>query len=265
MTQPGGDTPVPPPIAGARPDGRPLRIVEPYRVRFDEAMPGDRLRSSGFLRYIQDCAWAHSARLGYGRDWYADRGLAWLVRGIDLEIRGDAPLYGTLDVSTEVVGWRRIMARRLSEVRDAAGALVATGRIDWVLVNDAGVPTRLPPEFTVDFGVAMETFEPLKVALPPTPDEAVRLPTVVRRQDLDPMAHVNNTVYLDYVEEAIASAGDEAAASLARLPRRYQLEYLAPAIPGATLVGATWPNDGARAYRLTDEAGTEMLRARFSA
>lgn len=261
MTQAGSG----PPEARARSGERPLRIVERYRVRFDEAMPGDRLRSSGFLRYIQDCAWAHSARLGYDRAWYAERGLAWLVRAIELEIRGDAPLYGELDVSTEVVGWRRIMARRLSEVRDAAGSLVAVARIDWVLVNDAGVPTRLPPEFTVDFGVGMETFEPLKVALPATPDDAVRLPTAVRRQDLDPMAHVNNTVYLDYVEEAIASAGGAVAASLTGLPRRYQLEYLASAVPGAELVGATWPLDGGQAYRLADEAGTEMLRARFSA
>ena len=52
----------------------------PYRVRFDEAGPDGLLRTSVLLRYAQDVAWHHSTSRGFDRAWYAERGLAWLVR-----------------------------------------------------------------------------------------------------------------------------------------------------------------------------------------
>ena len=35
----------------------------------------------GHLRFAQDLAWIHSESAGFGREWYADRQLTWLVRG----------------------------------------------------------------------------------------------------------------------------------------------------------------------------------------
>ena len=67
-----------------------LRLVRPYRVRFDEAGPDGNLRASGFLRYAQDLAWVHSDSAGLGRDWYAAHGLTWLARAIQLEIVGQS-------------------------------------------------------------------------------------------------------------------------------------------------------------------------------
>ena len=69
-----------------------------YRVRFDEAGPDGRLRTSGFMRYAQDLAWQHSADLGFGRAWYAERGLTWLVRAAELVISA-APEMGVSVVS----------------------------------------------------------------------------------------------------------------------------------------------------------------------
>ena len=54
---------------------RPLVHEARYRVRFDEAGPDGHLRTSGLMRYAQDVAWQHSAALGFGRDWYLERGL----------------------------------------------------------------------------------------------------------------------------------------------------------------------------------------------
>ena len=64
-----------------------------YRVRFDEAGPDGRLRTSGLLRYTQDLAAQHSEALGYDRAWYAARGLTWLVRAAEIEVLGAIP-YG---------------------------------------------------------------------------------------------------------------------------------------------------------------------------
>ncbi len=237
------------------------RIVVPYRVRFDESTPGGTLRTSACLRYIQDVAWVHSVRLGFGRDWYAERGLWWLVRVVDLDLLLPIEAYVELAVSTEVTGWRRISARRESDVVDPAGRIAARAAIDWVITNERGMPTRVPAELAALFPTASDSFTPNRLELPPTPVDALQVETIVRPQDLDPMGHVNNTVYVDYLEEALSAAGEHEV--LGGVPRHYRLEYLRPAPPGARLVGALWRDGRTWAYRLSDAGGTELLRAEF--
>jgi acyl-CoA thioesterase FadM len=75
------------------------------------------------------------------------------------------------------------------------------------------------------------------------------------------MGHVNNGVYLDWLDEAVGAAGGQDA--VVAFPRRYRLEYLHPAGPDARLVSAAWPDSGGWAYRLAGEDGTELLRGRL--
>jgi acyl-CoA thioester hydrolase len=243
-------------------------IVVPFRVRFDETAPDGLVRTTALLRYAQDCAWVHSEALGFGRDWYADRGLGWLVRAIEMEVTGGAATGDVLDVSTAVIGFRRVMARRRTTIRDTDGGAVARIDTDWVMVDvTRGVPTRIPSDFPDLFGAPPGGFEPNRVDLPPTEDAAVRVSFRVRRHELDPMDHANNAAYLDWLEEAVARLPD-GAARLAG-PRTYRLEYLQSATPEAALVGAAWVEAGGPgvSYRLTwaPEDGRASDAARGSA
>ena len=186
----------------------PTHVEVPVRVRFDEAGPDGTLRSSGLLRYAQDVAWIHSEGAGFGRDWYGARQLMWLVRSIVLDVEGAVEYGTTLTVTTEVLGFRRVWARRRSEDfrADAPASRVATMIIDWVLLGPSGTPTRVPPEILGAFPVELPSFEPTRVAVP-SADDAVRHTLSVRPRDLDPMAHVNNAIYLDYLEEGVELAG----------------------------------------------------------
>src|SRR5919109_4174387 len=132
----------------SRPDRLPAdeRFHAPYRVRFDEAGPGGGLRTSGLLRYAQDVAWQHSDALGFDRAWYRARRLTWLVRAAEISVIADPPMGAALDVSTEVLGYRKVWARRRSEIRDAGGELRAWVHTDWLLIDDLGRPTRVPVE-----------------------------------------------------------------------------------------------------------------------
>jgi acyl-ACP thioesterase len=96
------------------------------------------------------------------------------------------------------------------------------------------------------------------VRLPAAEEDVFRHELSVSRRDLDPMAHVNNAVYLDYLEEGVELAGG--AGSTGDLPRRYRLEYLLPAGPGARLVGRVGRVELGWSYRLNDEAGAELFR-----
>ncbi|MGA3029611.1 MAG: acyl-ACP thioesterase domain-containing protein [Candidatus Limnocylindrales bacterium] len=243
-------------------DRLPYRIVRKYRIRFEEATARETMRTAIYLAWVADIAWQHSTLLGFSREWYSARGLFWLVRAIQLDILEPACSYDDVYVSTQVTGYRRIAARRHSEVRDAAGELLAHLEIDWVMTNDKGVPTRVPTEMMAFIEETASTFEMLKVALPVTPPEAVERRFHVRRRDLDPLDHVNNSVYVDYLEEALDAAGQSD--MLAATPRRYEIDFVAPAERNDALVGAAWPLDGGWAYRLRREDGTEVLRAKVA-
>ena len=233
----------------------------PYRVRFDECTPAGVARTSSLLRYAQDVAWVHSERLGFEREWYAERGLAWVVRSAELRVEQAVALGETIDISTAVTGFRKVWARRRTEARAADGSLVCWAHTDWVMTGLNGMPARVPAEFPVAFGVPPGGFEPVKVDLGPAPADAAGFAFVVRPQDLDPMGHVNNAAYLDYLEEAILATDPAAVAELAALPRTLRIEYVLAAAPGARLTGVAWGSGADWRYRLTDADGRELLRA----
>jgi acyl-CoA thioester hydrolase len=242
-----------------------LAFAATYRVRFDEAGPDGGLRTSGYMRYAQDLAWQHSAALGFGREWYAERGLTWLVRAAELEILADVPMGESLNARTAVVGMRRVFARRRGDFERVDGTSVAWVNTDWVLIDARGALTRIPPIFGELFGGQDGAGHVGRIPLAPTPPDAHRRTFRVRPHELDPMDHVNNAVYLDWLEETILEAGGAGGRTAIRaVPRRYRLEFAMAAEGNATAAGAAWPADGGWSYRLTSADGTaDLFRGRL--
>jgi len=233
----------------------------PYRVRFDEAGPDGLLRTSVLLRYAQDLASYHSAARGFGRAWYAEQGITWLVRAAEVAVVAPVPVGSELVGTTRVVGWRRVWARRRTEFRRADGALVADVQIDWVLLDARGTPTRIPTEFDAVFGAPATTLTLGRVVLAEAPNEALTTTLTVRPQELDPMDHVNNAVYADWLEEAVIAAGGYD--DVKSIPRVVRLDYARAAESGATVEVVTWREpDGSWSCRIADVAGADLLRAR---
>jgi acyl-CoA thioesterase FadM len=244
--------------------GSPSTATVAYRARFDECGPDAILRASALLRWAQDIAWIHSERLGFGRDWYVERGLAWVVRGLALAIVDPIRMGASVEVTTSVPAFRKVMARRRTEVRAADGTLAAWADTDWVMTDIArGMPTRVPDLFPTLFPLAEQSFEPTRVAPSTIPEVAIRRPITVRPHEVDPMVHANNATYLDWLEEALGDG--PAAAVLSVLPRMYRLEYLLQAALGAQLVGVGWGADeGSARYHLLDANGRDFFRAQVS-
>ena len=94
-------------------------------------------------------------------------------------------------------------------------------------------------------------------------DQAFELTVPVVPSDIDELGHVNNTVYLRWVQEAaiahwqaIASAADQEA--IVWVVMRHEIDYKAPALLGDQVLLRTWVG---KASRLTFERHTEICRA----
>jgi acyl-CoA thioester hydrolase len=82
--------------------------------------------------------------------------------------------------------------------------------------------------------------------------------------DIDEQNHVNNTVYLRWVQDVAtahwrAIASPEAQATIGWIVLRHEIDYKAPAMLGDEIVLRTWVG---KASRLTFERFTEIRRQR---
>ena len=237
-------------------------------MRFDEADANGWLRPSGLLRYAQDMAWRHSTEAGFDRGWYDARGMNWLVRNVKVSLQAPVTYGDVLSISTEVIGWRHVWARRHSEIRridseDGRGrdGLVATVETDWVLLTLAGRPAKVPPEIGAYFSPGTQ-FARDRITLPEPAVEPTRLSTRVRPLDVDPMRHMNNAAYVDMIDDGIG-----------RLPEGqrvqgldcYRIGYVLPALPGTPIDIISWPvSEEQVACRISAADGTELTKALVS-
>lgn len=74
---------------------------------------------------------------------------------------------------------------------------------------------------------------------------AYSLKIVVSKNDIDELNHVNNAVYLQYVQEAATAHWQHAASEkllneVVWMVRRHEIDYLGQAVLGDTLLVKTW-------------------------
>ena len=85
----------------------------------------------------------------------------------------------------------------------------------------------------------------------------------VQPEDIDQLNHVNNVVYLKWVQDAAVahwthSASPEAQANLYWVVVRHEIDYRRPALLGDHLIARTWVGPATRSQF---ERNTEILRA----
>jgi acyl-CoA thioester hydrolase len=235
----------------------PLIHTRTFRVRYYECDAYGHLNNANYLRYMQEAAFDASAAAGYDFSRYAEMGQHWLIRETEIEYLRPLRYGEAVEVKTWVADFHRVRSRRMYEIRlRGTEELAARGSTDWVFLDTGtGRPVSIPRPLA-------EAFFPegLPAAFPPRrpfPTAPLPPPGVfeIRRRvawrDLDSAQHVNNAVYLEYVEECgmqvIAAHGwpvaRMSAAGFAILLRRHQIQYLQPAFLDDELLISTWASD----------------------
>ncbi len=97
---------------------------------------------------------------------------------------------------------------------------------------------------------------------PPAPADRFEHPVEVSPADFDELGHVNNVVYLRWVQDIAiahwrAAATPEQQESIAWVALRHEIDYKHPALPGDGILASTWVGS-AEAVRF--ERFVEILR-----
>jgi acyl-CoA thioester hydrolase len=182
-----------------------------FRVRHYELDSFNHVNNAVYANYMQEAAIEASADAGFGIDWYQRRGTRWVIRELAIRYHTPASYGESIDVTTWVSDVRRVTStREYSMTRTSDGAKVARARVKWVYVDaTAGRPTRIDDEFLGQFAPDGGQ-EPLGIRIEKatlTPD-AFHYHTRrrVQTRELDPSQHVNNAVYLHWIEQAYFDA-----------------------------------------------------------
>ncbi len=236
----------------------PATFTQRFQVRFDECASDSTARAAALLRYVIETAFGHSTNEGFPLAWYDARGLFWLVRRAHLDLRRPMP-YGTVfDVTTEVLGFRRIWARRRNTVRDTSGEPLATVTMDWIFTDRAGNPARIVPEMEAAFPGKSPRLEIERLELGDPPAGLGPLEYVVPAHQVDPRGHMNSAAYLDLLEDALTDAGVDPQ----ERPAVYELEYLRAALPGEVLRRFVWQQNDGWAMVASPPEGLPVVKAR---
>ncbi len=225
-----------------------------FRVRNYECDANGHLNSVNYLRWMQETAFDASAAAGYDQARYSETGHYWIIRETEIEYLRPLHYNDRVIVRTWISDFRRVSSRRRYEFYlEDSGEMCAQAYSDWVYLDAVRqYPASIPKSFAADFfpDGAPETYPPRQpFPKPPEPPPGkFSIQHRVNWQDLDPMQHVNNAVYMTYANEC----GFQAIAAfdwpwkrmkeegLAILLRRCQIQYLEPALLDDELEISTW-------------------------
>jgi acyl-CoA thioester hydrolase len=220
-----------------------------FPVRSYEVGRLGRVSAGTLLRYLEHVATEASSAAGYPRSWYDAQDTAWVVRQMAFEQERPIGFGEMLAVETWPSQFARIQAYREYLVANAAtGQLLARAHAHWVYVGrQRGLPTRLPANFTDQ---AIPDPQEVQLATPPTIEpltgEAPHFEMVLRarQSEADTMGHINNTIYMDWLEEAIFEAvesllPEDAPSKRGCFVKQAIFDYMKPCLPGEEIMVAS--------------------------
>jgi acyl-ACP thioesterase len=195
-------------------------------VRLADTTVEGRLRLDALTRYLSDVAQDDVDDAGYREP------VAWLVRRTALTIARFPSLAERLRLATRCSGAGPRWAERTTDVTSASdpGDLAISAVSLWIAVDPtSGRPARLGAEFDRLYGQAAGGARPSTRLGHPPPDPGLATrPWPLRSTDFDLFGHVNNAIHWSAVEDELAMVGGAP-------PRRAEMEYHHPVLPGGGL------------------------------
>ncbi len=256
----------------------PLTHIAKFKVRYYECDRYGHVNNANYLRYMQEAAFGASADAGYDFAKYDQLGQYWLVRETELEYLKPLLYADEFEIKTWVQDFRRVRSRRMYEFRSSSTQeLIARASTDWVYLDlKTNRPVTVPIEMiNAFFPEGMPQVAPPRDPFPdapPPPPGVFKLRRRVTFNEIDMAQHVNNAVYLSYVEDAAMQVlpafgwpiDQLLAKDCAIYARHHRIEYLQPALLDDEIEIATWVSQikrssGVRHFTITRVSDGQLL------
>lgn len=180
-----------------------MKITANRRISFFEVNENLELRPRSLVNLMQEAATLHSRAAGYETPVLMKKGRAWILYRIAVII-DRIPMFGD---ELEIVTWHR-GSRKFRSYRDfqfiCNGEKLVSATSLWLFIDTERKKILKPPEdaaesYTVEpeeaTGIDIDRWRPENRF---EPDASVTVGT--RPSDYDPLGHVNNALYLEYLE-----------------------------------------------------------------
>lgn len=180
---------------------------ENFRIRNFETDSQGNLTLLSLANYLQDAADRHAIQLGVGMPVLAELGLSWVLHRMKITVIRWPRLAEEIRIETQPSGLERVYVYRDFRVYDQQGNLLITASSTW-LVFDILKRTLSTPAAHFQ-----EIFEPYRhlsflsrstLKFPPASSEnLLRAQVRARHNEIDTNAHVNNSVYFQWLLEPL--------------------------------------------------------------
>jgi len=181
--------------------------TESFTVRSYEVTPHGRAALRTLCNYFQEVAGNHAQELGLSRDAMLQRGTAWVLARLRVQVQRYPAWEQTVQVETWPSGVNGLYATREFLLQDRDGSTLATGTSAWAVIDvERRRPVRIPEDvydITPPDRPRPLAFADRRVPTPDRVDHARRFD--VRFSDLDVNQHVNNARYVEWALEAAPS------------------------------------------------------------
>ena len=180
-----------------------MKVDLKKRIMFFELDADLTLRPKALLNYLQEAATVHSERAGYGSKKLMDQGHAWILHRIGIHIHRPPVLGEELRIHTWHKGVKRFRAYRDFEILNGREKLVSVASL-WLFIDlnhkkIIRVPENVSEYYTVEEKHAIDMdIDNWKPSMNYEPEKFKTI--AIRHSDYDPLGHVNNALYFDFLE-----------------------------------------------------------------
>ncbi len=214
----------------------------PVRPGLADCAPSGRVRLDALARFVQDIAFADADDVGLSRT------AAWVVRRTRMRVERFPRFGERLALSTFCSGLGRMWAERRTTISGTVEGEVEVVSL-WVHLNPiTGRPTPLDDAEIATWGESTAGRRVTARLRHPSPAGGeAEFPWRFRATECDLAGHINNTAYLQPLEEELLGSGDGELESI-----DVEIEYRSPAQPGDKLV----LRNGARRWIVSPDGET---------
>jgi acyl-ACP thioesterase len=203
-------------------------IQEKFRLRFSAVDPSDRLSLAATLDLFQEIASDHAEDLGVGREAMSVTGQVWILSRISVQWDRRPKWRDPLTLRSWPRGSDKLFALRDYDIRDEEDRPLVRGRSGWIILDREKRrplrPQAIMEQLPRNEGLDALPDGPVSLSFPEGNGSAVKAGE--RRalySDIDYNGHVNNTRYIEWIQD-IAEPGVLERAARMRLDVNYLSE-----------------------------------------